>query len=79
MKDAVIARHPGYAGHMITIVRLTLIVVLLFAARGSLADAPLIQTSNGTVRGSSDEGINAFRGIPYAAPPVGPPQFQYEV
>ncbi len=72
MKDAVIARHPGYAGHMITIVRLTLIVVLLFAARGSLADAPLIQTSNGTVRGSSDEGINAFRGIPYAAPPVGP-------
>jgi len=46
--------------------------VLLFAARGSLADAPLSQTSNGTVRGSSDDGINAFRGIPYAAPPVGP-------
>ncbi|MBB3032521.1 carboxylesterase/lipase family protein [Alteriqipengyuania lutimaris] len=41
--------------------------------------APLVTTSDGTLRGSAQAGLHVFRGIPYAAAPVGdlrwkPPQ-----
>src|SRR5205085_4787512 len=29
------------------------------------------QTSTGTLRGTSDGGVEVFRGVPYAQPPVG--------
>ncbi len=40
---------------------------------------PLVETSWGKLRGVEDDGIMVFRGIPFAAPPVGdlrwrPPQ-----
>ena len=33
---------------------------------------PLAKTRQGTVSGSAEQGIHIWRGIPYAAPPVGP-------
>jgi carboxylesterase type B len=36
----------------------------------------LATTSQGTVRGSLADGVRAFKGIPYAAPPIGASRFQ---
>ncbi|MGR7027068.1 carboxylesterase/lipase family protein [Geodermatophilus sp. URMC 62] len=36
---------------------------------------PTVQTSGGTVRGTSRDGVHAFLGIPYAAPPFGARRF----
>ncbi len=33
---------------------------------------PLAKTRQGTLAGSAEQGIHIWRGIPYAAPPVGP-------
>jgi para-nitrobenzyl esterase len=35
----------------------------------------VVKTSSGEVRGSVVEGVNTFKGIPYAAPPFGPNRF----
>ena len=32
---------------------------------------PLAKTRQGTLAGSAEQGIHIWRGIPYAAPPVG--------
>jgi para-nitrobenzyl esterase len=37
---------------------------------------PEVETSQGRVRGSEARGIRAFRGIPYARPPLGPQRFR---
>src|SRR6185369_1966809 len=37
---------------------------------------PTVQTTTGTVRGRLEDGVAVFRGIPFAAPPVGPLRFQ---
>ena len=36
------------------------------------AQGPVIQTASGPVRGEVQDGVAIFRGLPYAAPPVGP-------
>lgn len=36
----------------------------------------IVQTKEGAVRGASENGVAAFKGIPYAAPPFGPNRFQ---
>ena len=41
----------------------------------TLQQAPIVATSRGTVRGTREDGILVFRGIPYARPPVGPLRF----
>jgi para-nitrobenzyl esterase len=37
---------------------------------------PVVETAPGKVRGTERDGINRFRGIPYAAPPVGERRWQ---
>ena len=36
---------------------------------------PLVRISAGTVRGSWEDGVATFRGVPFAAPPVGRGRF----
>ena len=38
-------------------------------------DAPIARTSLGDLRGASQDGIAAFRGVPFASPPVGERRF----
>lgn len=60
-----------------TIVRLTASACFAFAGCSSpqtahAADPPLVETRQGVVQGVIEDGLVVFKGIPYAAPPVGP-------
>lgn len=37
---------------------------------------PIVETTQGKVQGLKDDGVDAFLGLPYAAPPVGPLRFR---
>jgi para-nitrobenzyl esterase len=46
------------------------------AASAGGSGAPIVRTNNGAVRGFSFSGGDAFLGVPYAAPPIGPLRWQ---
>src|SRR4051812_32862032 len=53
--------------------RTTIVVGLLLglAAGAQAAPTAAVKVDGGTVVGTSDAGVDAFKGIPFAAPPVG--------
>ena len=46
---------------------------------GGGADGPTVNTSKGAVQGLAIDGVNTFRGLPFAAPPVGALRFKRSV
>lgn len=55
--------------------------ILLFSflslnIKAVFAQAPVVRTRQGSVRGLSENGIAVFKSIPYAQPPVGPLRYQ---
>ncbi len=50
---------------------IALILLALLPVKAALADITQAKITGGTVSGTADEGISIFKGIPFAAPPVG--------
>jgi para-nitrobenzyl esterase len=50
----------------------TLIILLFFPNTGHAQIPEKLKTDKGWIQGTSENGLTIFRGIPFAAPPVGP-------
>jgi para-nitrobenzyl esterase len=51
--------------------RIALLLLACLPAHAALADISEAKVTGGTVSGTADDGISIFKGIPFAAPPVG--------
>lgn len=51
---------------------LSIVAAPAVAAEPSASPAPIAAVSEGAVRGRLEDGLQVYRGLPYAAPPVGP-------
>jgi para-nitrobenzyl esterase len=49
----------------------SLLVLLFIVCNYSYAQAPIVETGNGKIKGYSNGTLQIFKGIPFAAPPVG--------
>src|SRR4051812_39079835 len=73
MESAV--RHFEQLGlnHMVT--RSAMVDSLLITCR-IMQTSPIVETTSGRVAGVNEDGLAVFKGVPYAAPPVGPLRFR---
>jgi para-nitrobenzyl esterase len=53
------------------VVRALLLVVIAATSTIALAQSPIIPTESGAISGASEGGLNVYKGVPFAAPPVG--------
>jgi para-nitrobenzyl esterase len=54
------------------LIRIFATLASFFLTAASVSAQPVVHAPAGAVRGQALEGVNAFRGMPYAEPPVGP-------
>ncbi len=52
-------------------VRVTLAVAMLLCARSAAAQIGVVSVTGGRIEGVTADGMTSFKGIPFAAPPVG--------
>jgi len=50
---------------------IALILLALLPIKATLADITQVKVTGGAISGTADQGISIFKGIPFAAPPVG--------
>ena len=53
------------------LIRAVLLVAIPAASTIALAQSPMIETESGTISGVREAGLSVYKGIPFAAPPVG--------
>src|SRR5690606_21284913 len=76
MVPAACAQHPsparaaGGKPMIRSIARILVVAAALCGAQALAAAGPVVTAPAGALRGEALEGVNAFRGIPYAQPPV---------
>nr|WED68426.1 carboxylesterase family protein [Pectobacterium colocasium] len=58
--------------------KITASLILLIAAvsQPALANDPLVTLDSGRISGTETQGVDAFKGIPFAAPPIGELRWQ---
>jgi para-nitrobenzyl esterase len=64
-------RIPGLVARAVKATSGVMLLALLSSAPAAAQSGPVIKTGYGDVQGIVDGGVIAFKGIPYAAPPVG--------
>ena len=61
----------GPRGEEITMKRMSFAILGLLVCVSAMAADPKLSVTGGTIRGSEADGVRVFKGIPFAAPPVG--------